>query len=614
LVPNAGFCFTETFPADGHLLLFAENERQRFDWEEFLVRDAPYEFPALRFDLFDRTGLQRVFATQRRVGSNPQSTDLSAASFDTYWIKWYLELFQRSTIARVMASFRDRFASATDAVTRSRLFSHLLGRVDREFSAWSKSDFGDDLDAVAERICEIELDGRLRLDPSEVKTILIDLQRRIKDSAGIFSPISETNLRLFGECKSALLPELNSLSYIRRSSAKDPHASELLSIPYYANVSFLVCRDDLLRGVKSDEWRSVDALAEKLYRETEEAARTFLETHRSALCGLSPTMADNKFSFPERKPFPNRPGQDADIGEPAVPIRPRCWEEMLAVCELKGWEMLIETRTFDTFLCCFLEIAWACGTRLKIDQEYSVYFPVETASRLFLAAHLLHLAVQRGVIPQYSTVEAQTFGRLYSHDEAGSGSRKQWAFARHWHSTFVDILTAQNSGDYAWKPGVVDLAIIPIPTSAWGGVPGAVSCWGDWHLTVLQGSENDALAVELINNLMSSHKISDRALRGAALPTVEAFYEKYGNRPCMRLSRPGITMPRMTYAQLRAEVFSVAKARSEVFDYRHCMRELHGLLEFIISTPEASAEELGKILVATLQSIQRLRDRELLLH
>jgi hypothetical protein len=148
-----------------------------------------------------------------------------------------------------------------------------------------------------------------------------------------------------------------------------------------------------------------------------------------------------------------------------------------------------------------------------------------------------------------------------------------------------------------------------------------ISCWGDWHLAVLQGSENTKLAEGVLNNLMNSAKISNRALRGAALPTVAEFYKIYEKTPCVLLpERSGshqpndIELPKKTYGALRNEIFSCAKSRSTIFDYRHCMLEFHGFIKQLLHKPEMKREEIGEELLKVFKRIRKLRDRELLLH
>jgi hypothetical protein len=86
IVPGRGLVFYETYPADGHIVLFAENARQRRCWDEFYEAVVPHLYPALRHEMFDRSALQRVFASQRRLRDVPERTDMYLSSFDSYWV------------------------------------------------------------------------------------------------------------------------------------------------------------------------------------------------------------------------------------------------------------------------------------------------------------------------------------------------------------------------------------------------------------------------------------------------------------------------------------------------------------------------------------------------
>ncbi len=86
IVPVRGFEFFETYPGDGHLVLFAENAVQKQLWEDFRALDLRQLYPALRFDVFDRRSMDQTFAVTRRTKMMPPRTDLHLASFDTHWV------------------------------------------------------------------------------------------------------------------------------------------------------------------------------------------------------------------------------------------------------------------------------------------------------------------------------------------------------------------------------------------------------------------------------------------------------------------------------------------------------------------------------------------------
>jgi hypothetical protein len=123
--------------------------------------------------------------------------------------------------------------------------------------------------------------------------------------------------------------------------------------------------------------------------------------------------------------------------------------------------------------------------------------------------------------------------------------------------------------------------------------------------------------VEIINNLMSSQKISDRALRCAAIPTVSAFYKLYPNANCMRFpERTDLKIEPISFKDFHERFVKKAKPRTTIFDYRHCMRILHGLLEGMHAKIEEADDvsKLGIRLVEALEAIHDLRNRQMLLH
>jgi hypothetical protein len=134
---------------------------------------------------------------------------------------------------------------------------------------------------------------------------------------------------------------------------------------------------------------------------------------------------------------------------------------------------------------------------------------------------------------------------------------------------------------------------------------------------VLRSTENIDLAVEIINNLMSSHKICESAFHCASLPTVEDFYETYGSAKCFNLpERSGtLTLPSTTFKELRRDFMETAVSRSaNTFDYRHCMRELHSVLTQVNCSPDLNDVELSQCVLDAVERIHNLRYQALLLH
>jgi len=145
--------------------------------------------------------------------------------------------------------------------------------------------------------------------------------------------------------------------------------------------------------------------------------------------------------------------------------------------------------------------------------------------------------------------------------------------------------------------------------------PLAFSCWGEWSFGVVSGSENDELALDLINNMMSSLKILKRAFTGAALPTVEAFYELYGNLPCVDIpERRRDSLPRDTFNDIKRTLFSHAKSRREIYDFRHCGKLIHAEIDNIRKAGvRLSHEQLVRRCGALMRDIEELYSARILM-
>jgi hypothetical protein len=224
------------------------------------------------------------------------------------------------------------------------------------------------------------------------------------------------------------------------------------------------------------------------------------------------------------------------------------------------------------------------------------------------------------IIPRHCSLDpAEVVRRFPAGDRRAAGP--DWGFARHWYSTFVDLLTARKAdGDgWLWGPGDGELDVMPIPVSLsryveQKGRPTHVSCWGEWYLAAVRGGENKALAVDLINNLMSTQRICDRALRCASVPTVEEFYEMYGRAECLDLrQRPDLKLPTLSFNRLREMLFGSAKSRTQIFDYRNCMRELHPVLHLLQGSSKVSARQLSQMICEAISRIESLAGKEMLL-
>jgi len=303
-------------------------------------------------------------------------------------------------------------------------------------------------------------------------------------------------------------------------------------------------------------------------------------------------------------------------------------------------------------MCTLLEIVWGFGGDFRVRRDYHIEGERTIVEmQLFQALFLFRYMLNRGVILRNSTMDVKVLEDPTMHNQRTA----ECLFGRHWYSTLVDLLTTRREDreTHAWLWDAsrlfdgsrrsdsqrVKLEICKIPVSllqffrahAKGTKPVHSSCWGDWHFAVLAGSENGRLAERLINHFMSSHKVREMAFAGAIVPTVEYFYHtvgtggaswpRYAERRCLDLAeRPEIDQPTTTYNDLYKEFFPTARSRSGIFDYRHCMHELHGVLEFVRNMPtgieitEKEAITLKERIKDACDSIVALRNRELIVH
>lgn len=134
------------------------------------------------------------------------------------------------------------------------------------------------------------------------------------------------------------------------------------------------------------------------------------------------------------------------------------------------------------------------------------------------------------------------------------------------------------------------------------------SCWGEWSFGLVAGSENTSLSIDLINNMMSSIKVMQRAFSGACVPTVEEFYDMYGDLPCINIpERNEDTLPKITYNELRSIFFRHAKSRQDIYDYRHCGKIIHSKLERLRKAPgKMESVRIIKICTEVFSEVQKL--------
>jgi KaiC/GvpD/RAD55 family RecA-like ATPase len=286
---------------------------------------------------------------------------------------------------------------------------------------------------------------------------------------------------------------------------------------------------------------------------------------------------------------------------------PETWEDLEDICRRlrdrdRPHKLLLETQTYDTLLTTILELGWAHGaywyTRGSDPRNLTIHFEDGTfddfAAAMVRLHHLIHHA---RIVPPRSSVDPTTYART------------DWVFARHWYSTWVDVLTRTNKegrpfselGDSA-EFGVARLPISRKYRDAQSGKqPVHHSTWGEWYLVIQRGSENVELGIDLINNLMDARKVVERALSGAALPPVHEFYETYGDDICFGTD--------LTYNQVRTLFFPDARSRSAFDSYYEVSRVLAGPLQAILSNPllgASEAEVSGRIHGLLLRAFQKI--------
>jgi RecA/RadA recombinase len=738
IVPNKGVQFFETYPGDGKLVLFAENEPQRTAWASFFRHDVPDSYPALRHEVFDRMSMQTVFEGQRRLTNIPLKTDMYLASFDSYWIGWYRSLKFKCDLHNALEQLLD------PAQQQRKEYCHFVNSLSRAFLAAlpdirgaspNESQREDD----AGRVCE-EMTKAADLDKfrqfltsyaprslavlsstktgsldSKVEGLVRDLLQSptafARDYSCFLERLPFRKLRLFGEKRSRILPELTeAMESFRgnkwvKEACKEGAESEWLSIPYDANIGIFVYRKDILHGSRNKLSREkVEARLTELVDREKQVMRDLYERlvdphsvkkmeYADARKGSS-TQDSLIKELNEKLPYcvlPDSSGNAGTYDECVAKMvkwaadrilggeEPKTWEEVIVQCQMLDKKLLIETQTFDSYICTLLEMLWNSGGNLRVRHDYTVEDKHKLYVPLLRALHLVDSLFDSGIVDRNSTVSAPL--------RASRDLADDWLYARHWYSTLIEYLTSKNAaGEYQAKlPAEAALEIMPMPVSLslWaeqlyelkdnnkslqesllncpkpyqfiiecdpassdgGGVdqtrqcphldkkrpcakkagfedllrtgPKHHSCWGDWSLGLLSGSENCTLAVDLINNMMGSIKITSRAFAGACLPTVTEFYGMFGDIPCVYLpERTDIGLPSFTYDELRAEIYAHAKTRSDVYDFMHCAKILNGQIEFLRRTkdPEEKKRNTGLVgrCIKIIDEIEELYNESIL--
>ena len=626
IVPNRGIAFYETYPGGGYVLLFAENVAQHAAWEEFFTRDVPELYPALDCEISSRGSFQRTFASLRRFREMPERTDMYLSSFDTYWVNWYVELCQRWAIAdRIRPILVCGHGPETSERAR---FSRIVGTVHRKLTEWvvmckhpdevTDAEILKLADRIADYVCtgcalmgKAHCTGKWGRLADALKGAWLHLSSE-EGQSGLLQPIAWNDLRLFSERRSPIIKELEDYRppenrpVFRLSHRRD--TEKVLGLPYDANISFIVCRKNLLQKLKAVKPYALASEMRKIYEEDERDLGEFLK------------VQGGKRQVPKLGHQIEPAIRDLTEKLLKGDGLPQTWEEIIALCKANKPRphFLIETQKFDRFLCTLLEFVWGCGGDLKVFSDYSIENKEETGQRMFQAFNLLRRLFEEGIIPRHCSQEPADVARQFppGHETQDKGD---WVFARHWYSSFVDLLTARNAqGGYLWQPdGQLEVMPIPVSLSRYveqKGEPTHVSCWGEWYLAAMRGGENKALAVDVINNIMSAQRICDRAFHRASVPTVEQFYEMYGNAECFHLpQRNDLSLPKTTYNELRKMLFGSAKSRTQVFDYRNTMRELHPILHYLQGSSKVTAQDLGQRVCDALSRIESLAGKELML-
>ena len=274
---------------------------------------------------------------------------------------------------------------------------------------------------------------------------------------------------------------------------------------------------------------------------------------------------------------------------------PQTWDDLEEICiELrnknkKQYKFLIETRTYDTLLITALELGWSHGSfwrtikdddgKLRVIFEDADSFNrfVEAVSRIRDWIHKKH------IMPGNSSVDPDYHDKM------------DWVFARHWYSTWIDVLTRQDGEDKKLMGdiddnGIYDVAKLPISKDYRDRQVAASqqiehhSGMGEWYLMIQNNSENIELGIDIINNLMTSRKVTERALSGVELPVIEKFYDLYGEAICFGTNK--------TYNYLRKEFFPHAKSRAMFAQYRTVARVLYGALRAVVTNGSVNVERL----------------------
>lgn len=493
---------------------------------------------------------------------------------------------------------------------------------------------------------------------------------RKRNSYHFLSEIPDEKIRLFGERRSRIIKELEKHSPENKRPIHRPGllfslrgTKSLVSIPYNANIGFMVYRHDILQKfIKEHIWEN-DGPKEDFDKYVSRVSDLYKDQRRiiGPILPKESQLPEIKKDEIEKLIKGNIKEYVKDLTKNQRSLKGplQTWEELIVLLQLMNGEVqyegkdedkpqyrhfVIETQTLDSLLCTILELLWNCGGDLKIRPDYSIENENVTIGKLFQALYLLATMLYKGIIPDDSTLDVTHFANKYSKPQGAQPYEKpdDWVFARQWYSTLVDLLTAkaqlcsQDSDTTAqsveplflWQNPDAELGIMPIPISlsyylerhASGEEAHHISCWGDWHLIMTRGTENTELGIDLINSLMASQKVCERAFQCAAVPTVEEFYTMYKKSRCLSLPERRYDTPKMlpdtTFGDLRKTYFGDARSRSQIFDYEHCMLELQSLfrvIKILSASDRPDWSEMKKEIEDALGRIKALGTKEMLM-
>lgn len=647
IVSEKGIVFYETYPGEGTIRLFAENEPQLNVWKDIIETEITeaYMYPALKCNIFSRNSIQKTFSTLRRFSHIPTNTPMYLSSFDSYWINWSRELYQRGMIDNeIQAVHRD----TGEPKAACKQHNILVGKLHRAYTAFLETHNADM--ALIESVCRQcrrcdNPEFRRHINDEQHATKLFNKLYRHETANSLFKCIREEDLRLFGETKSKVIHYedagvskscLLEKNYLFESM-EDKQEKQFSAIPYNANISFMVYREDILEKLRNSYPERPDI--RETYRQNIQSTYEAIENAWVCAGGRPRSYSCDVLAETEALAASFFNGERAKY-------RPQTWEEIIALCQVAqqviektNTHILIETQTCSSFMCTILEFTWNCGGEIQVNPDYTIgkgssvkeqrAQEEKLVGKLFRAYYLLYLLFSRGLTPWNCSVDPICVSKRYT-----PSSQEDWLFARHWYSTLVHLLTykeqhSQGKEHFVWNNNNVmkcRLEIMPLPVSLDRYLEAKhcpdtanplvhYSCWGEWYLGVLKGTENMALAVDLINNIMSSQKICDSAFSCASIPTVEDFYTHYGDAKCFNIvDRDEAILPKITYKDLKKTFMENGRVRSRtaIFDYRHSIRELHSVLEYVHNFKDFEPAELLAKIRSALERIKALSGHRML--